>query len=352
MKKINFNAPICGTGYGVTAINLVKELIKKADINLFSISQSINVETKEDYDIIYPLINKEIDHTAPCIKLWHQFDLASRIGKGKYVGFPIFELDKLKPNEINHLNTTDHLAVCSSWAVDVIKNNGIKVPTSVVPLGVDTTIFNPTKYKREYNSSNYVFLNIGKWEVRKSHDIIIECFNNAFNITDNVELWLVTENPFLSPQEINFWHDMVMSSKLQSKIKIFNRLQTQFDVANIISNSDCGIYISRAEGWNLELLETIAMNKPVIATNYSGHTEFCNEQNSYLVNIVDKESAIDNKWFFGEGEWAKISSNEKDQIIHHMRHVFSHKINKNMGYEETVQKFTWENSANKLLACI
>lgn len=352
MKKINYNAPMCGTGYGVASINILKELNKKSDITLFPISSNFQVETKEDYDALFPLIDKHIDHLAPCVKIWHQFDLASRIGKGKYIGFPIFELNKFKPKEINHLNTVDHLAVCSKWAKNVVQDNGIKVPVSVVPLGVDTKVFDPLKYQKGYNSSNYIFLNIGKWEIRKSHDVIIECFNKAFNDNDDVELWLVTENPFLTADETAKWIDLVANSKLRKKIKIFNRLQTQFDIANIIHNSNCGIYISRAEGWNLELLESIAMNKPVITTNYSGHTEFCNKENSYLVDIIETEKAIDNKWFFGDGDWAKIDTKEKDQIIDYMKYTYKNKIDQNNGYESTIKQFNWENSADQLLACI
>lgn len=352
MKKINYNAPICGTGYGVASINILKQLVNRYDITLFPISRSVAVETKEDNDIIFPLVDKDFDPTQPCIKIWHQFDLASRIGKGQYIGFPIFELDKFNTTEIRHLNSTDHLAVCSQWAKDVLINNGINVPISVVPLGVDTKIFNNDSYKDDYKSENYIFLSIGKWEIRKGHDVLIECFNNAFNANDNVELWLVTENPFLSKEEVGFWHNLIFNSKLKTKIKIFNRLQTQFDVANIISHSDCGVYISRAEGWNLELLETIAMNRPVIATNYSGHTEFCNNDNSYLVDINNLEPAIDNKWFFGNGNWAKIDQTAKDQIIEHMRHCFKNKIQENPGSKFTTDIFTWENSANSLATCI
>ena len=64
-----------------------------------------------------------------------------------------------------------------------------------------------------------------------------------------------------------------------------------------MAQTDCGIFPSRAEGWNLELLEMLACIKSVITTHYSAHTEFCDDVNSDLVEIKETELAYDGKWF-------------------------------------------------------
>jgi hypothetical protein len=40
-----------------------------------------------------------------------------------------------------------------------------------------------------------VFLNVGKWEYRKGHDVLLEAFNKAFEPTDNVRLVMNCHNP-------------------------------------------------------------------------------------------------------------------------------------------------------------
>ena len=192
----------------------------------------------------------------------------------------------------------------------------------------------------------YIFITIGKWEIRKGHDIIIECFNKAFNENDNTELWMVTENPFLNEEQTKAWTDMAQNSKLSSKIRLFSRLQTHENLAEVMSYSNCGLFVSRGEGWNLELLEMMSMGKPVIATNYSSHTEFCNKDNSYLINTTETEPAIDNKWFNGEGNWAKITDDHKEQIVEQMRYVYSNNIKTNPGGITTAMEYSWENTAN------
>ena len=143
----------------------------------------------------------------------------------------------------------DRLFVCSQWAKDIVLDQ-TSFPESgvhVVPLGVDTELFKPSAGTRPQT----IFFNCGKWEKRKGHDVLLECFNKAFELGDNVELWMMCENPFIG-QANNDWVNLYKNSKLGSKIRIIPRQQTHKDVYNIMKQVDCGIFPARAEGWNLE----------------------------------------------------------------------------------------------------
>ena len=137
-----------------------------------------------------------------------------------------------------------------------------------------------------------------------------------------------------------------------NRVKLFSGFDTQNELAQLVANSNCGLYPSRAEGWNLELLECMSMNKPAITTNYSAHTEFCTSDNCYLVNIDEKEKAFDGKAFQGQGNWAKLGQNQIDNIIEHMRFVYNNRINTNLNGIETAKKYSWSNSALSILRCI
>lgn len=350
--NINLNAPIGMTGYGNVALNLLKSLYKDHSIALFPMGQP-RVDSSLEEEIINNAIKKQTLHKYNdiSVKIWHQFDLLSRIGNGPYVAYPFFELDTFTETERYHLNFPDKLMASSQWAKEVLLSNEVHKPIDIVNLGVDTSIFSSDLYNTK-PTNNYVFITIGKWEIRKGHDLVIECFNRAFENHDNVELWMITNNPFLNETQEKEWLSLAGKSKLKNKIKIFPRLSTQKDLAEALSYANCGLYLSRAEGWNLELLETMAMNKPVIATNYSAHTEYCNKDNSYLIDITEKELAYDGKWFHGEGSWAKIGSKEKDQIIDLMRHVYTNNIYTNNKGADTAKQFSWENAANQFARCI
>lgn len=348
MKKINLNCPINGTGYGITSLNITKALLDlDLDLYLFPLGSTIEVNSSYDAELIKALINKNdiFPYNAPCLKIWHQYDLAPRIGNGHYYTFPFFEIDTLSKKEIHHLNYSDYIFVASSWARDILINNGITKPIYVAPLGVDMGIFyEPDKIKVEQD--NYIFFHIGKWEHRKSQDILLQAFDAAFTEDDDVELRLVPFNPFLSEKENDYWFSLVDNCKLKDKIKVFGRLPTQYNLAEFIFHADCGVFISRAEGWNNEVIETMAMNKPVIVTNYSAHTEYCNSDNSYLVNIDSLEPANDGKWFNGSGNWAKLGQSQIDQTIEYMRYVYNNRVDSNPNGVLTAQKYSWNNTAN------
>lgn len=348
MKNLNLFCPINGTGYGITSSNITKSLSKEMNISLFPIGSNIDCNSEEDKQLFQKLLNNssEFDYSAPCLKIWHQYDLAMRVGNGHYYSFPFFEIDKLTPREIHHLNYCDYIFVASEWGKQILKNNGITNPIIVAPLGVDMSIFNVPEYKIRLEKPTYRFFHIGKWEHRKSQDVLLQAFDAAFNINDNVELYLLPFNPFLNEQENNYWFGLVDQCKLKDKIKIFGRLQTQYQVAQFIDNCDCGVFISRAEGWNNEIIESMAMNKPVIVTNYSAHTEYCNKDNAYLVNIDSLEPANDGKWFNGLGNWAKIDQNQFDQTVSYMKYVYTNRIDSNANGVLTAQKYSWDHTSS------
>jgi len=224
----------------------------------------------------------------------------------------------------------------------------------VAPLGVDTSIFNNSQ-KVVRNFSKCVFLNCGKWEKRKGHDLLLEMFRKAFPTELDVELWMMPSNPFLEqrPDLVKLKDEWERYYKSDSRVRIIDRVSTHQEVAEIMRATDCGIFPSRAEGWNLELLEMMALGKNVIATNYSAHTEFCNDQNSSLIEITDFETAFDGVFFDGSsGEWASLVGKPFDQAVQHMRHFYEKWSNEehtyNMPGVETAETLSWSNTVDNI----
>ena len=344
--KINLQAPINQLGYGVAGLNILKALQKKAEVSLFPIGQP-QVTNQEDATAVRKGIEvaNTFDHKAPCIKIWHQNQMAERIGSGKFIGFPIFELDTFTDVEKHHLQSCDELFVCSEWAKQVVldQTNLTEEGVHVVPLGVDSSIFKET-LPRTHKTT--IFFNCGKWEVRKGHDILIKAFEKVLGHGEDAELWMMCSNPFNSPEEDAKWHQLYN----HPRVKLIPRAETQQEVYNIMSQVDCGVFPSRGEGWNLELLEMMSAGKHVVATDYSAHTEFCTKENCGLVAIKDVEPAFDGKWFFGQGNWAKFSAHEEmDLYMKMMKFILNKKGTVNEAGIETARQFSWENTAEKIL---
>ena len=351
---INLMAPINQLGYGVAGINILKALQKKVNVAFFPIGQP-QVTNQTDADAVRKGLEtaQMFDPQAPCVKIWHQNQMAERIGSGKLIGFPIFELDTFSDLEKHHLSSCDELMVCSQWARNICLDNisakwsdpryWHQNKISVVPLGVDTDIFKPAPVRQ---GDKTIFFNCGKWEIRKGHDILINAFKKVLEHGEDAELWMMCSNPFNSPEEDARWHQLYN----HPKVKLIPRAETQAEVYNIMSQVDCGVFPSRGEGWNLELLEMMSAGKHVITTNYSAHTEFCTQENCGLVTIKDVEPAFDGKWFFGQGSWAKIGPHEEmDLYMKMMKFILDKKDTVNEAGIETAKKFSWENTANQIL---
>lgn len=349
-------APINGTGYGQTGLNFLKELVGKGSrVSLFP--HATPVCEQVDHNLVWQaqLEAEQFSYQAPCLQIWHQDKLQTRIGRGHYAAMPIFELDRFTDIERHSLNYPDHLFVCSNWARKIILDNGLRDENSVsvVPLGVDNILYSPSV--RSINTSDdCIFLNVGKWEIRKGHDMLIEAFLETFHPDDNVQLWMMTHNPFLNPYQTLQWENMYLENDLgrAGKIKIIPWQHNTQDKINFMRQATCGVFPSRAEGWNLGLLEMLALGKHVIATNYSAHTEFCTDENAHLVDINDVEPAYDGIWFHEQGNWAELGESQIVQFKTHLRSVYeTHQkgdLNRNEAGIATATQFSWANGVERL----
>ena len=350
---MNIVSPIDAfTGYGITGYNIWKNIYQTDPSTILFMLGGGNLEQSWDRQSIKQSVANQVnfDKNQPCFKLWHGNELFTRTyGSSKYGVLSFFEINKLSDLEKKSYSLADIIFMPSLWAKNVLVDNGIQSEIVVCPQGVDTSIFNGNTPEDKAQNNKYIFINIGKWEIRKGHDLLVEMFNGAFEENDDVELWMVNHNPFLNNEQIKQWVGLYENSKLKDKIRFFPRLATQEILAKVMSYADCGIFPSRAEGWNNEAIEIMAMNKPLIITNYSAHTEYCNKDNSYLININETEPAYDNMWFNGEGEWASMNDKQIDQAIEHMRYVYKNDIRSNPNGLSTAQDYSWNKTAKIIL---
>jgi glycosyltransferase involved in cell wall biosynthesis len=355
--NLSITCPINFLSYGKVGIHILDSLVKSgAAVKWFPIGQT-------ECDPVYNQLLQNIhsaayDKDVDSLRIFHQFDLLHHTGHGRHVGWPIFELNKFRPIELEHLNGQDILIVCSTWAKEIIQANGITIPVYVVPLGVVPDVYFP-KDNLVQRTGPTRFITIGKREIRKSFLEMLECFESAFTADDDVHLTVLWASLILehtNPKEWSRWSQMFKQSKLASKITLVEWVPSDIEVANTLRASDCGLFLSKAEGFDLGCLESLACGNYNITTNYSAHTEYSTVENSYLVDVHHLEAAFDGQWFtdtsFG-GEWGRFGRDQKDQTIQYMRDIHRQRQESGPLYNpdgvKTGKKFTWENSVAKLI---
>ena len=321
--NLNLLTPLGQIGYGYPGRYILKELtMAGVRVALFPIGNVEFFSGDEQDPVRLGLANAgRYDPRAPSVRICIPQVQAEHVGRGKHAGFPFFELDRFDAYEVHHLSQLDVILVASRWAAGIVAAHGITVPTAVVPLGVNRSIFHEPIGEREpgRRPGPTVFVNIGKWERRKGHDFLLEAFCNAFTPRDDVTIKLLCHNYTFTQQANDAWARRFLQSALGSRVQLVPRLATQRAVAEMIAGCDCGVFPSRAEGWNLGLLECMSVGLNVIATTYSAHAEFATEANCRLVRVDETEPAHDGQWCQGQANWAKLGASQMEQMVHHLR---------------------------------
>ncbi len=358
--NVNLITTLSSLGYGVAGINIAEQLIAQGhEVALFPIGNTEIPHSKRAVLQKAIAMNKAYDDKAPSLRIYHQDQQAEHVGRGKRVGFPFFELDRFAYGERHHLERLDALCVATDWARIVCEGQGIGVPIHVVPLGVDRTIFHEGLIDSLPVVDHTIFVNVGKWEKRKGHDLLLRAFNRAFEPTDKVILRMMPMLPYPWLERVNAaWCQEYLASRMgaHGKIELRPRSQSQSEVAKLLAGADCCVFPARAEGWNLELLEAMSCGVHCVATDYSGHTAFANNENCRLIPIDSFEEADDGVWFHGGGEWASLGPPQEDLLVDHMREIHRLKqrgeLCRNTKGIETSKSFSWSETALRLTSVL
>lgn len=199
-------------------------------------------------------------------------------------------------------------------------------------------------------------MNNGKWEWRKGHDFLLQAFCNAFAPGDRFVLKLLSRSYILSDEVNDSWARVFLGSRIGTRVELIPRVATQRDVAALLAGCDCGVYPSRAEGWNLGLLECMSLGLNVIATNYSAHTEFVDATNCWLVDVDETEPPPAGDLLWGTGSWGKLGPAQMEQMVHHLREVHRMKQEGRLGRNDagiaTASQFNWRRTVDAVLRAV
>ena len=70
--------------------------------------------------------------------------------------------------------------------------------------------------------------------------------------------------------------EIFAAAQADGRITVIDRSLSREDMLSLMSAIDCYVSLHRSEGFGLGMAEAMALEKPVIATDYSGNCEFVN----------------------------------------------------------------------------
>lgn len=369
MSLLNLYCPINTTGYGVISVGIINGLLTRgiSDFHLVPLGQ---IQANNQLELVkYAQQTKVLwDRTSPSVAIWHEFDL-NKFSSNKLIAFPIFETNNFNLIAKNYLKQMNAIFVLSGWARGVMENFiGTSVPVHVVQ-GASDCVENNSINAIQKNSV-FTFFNVGKLEKRKAHIELIKAYTEVFkDRKEDTRLICHCFNPFdknfvntiinlLSQLGLRVHHsssvqEAIVASKGNALVEIPKNFLLKQQIFQLYKYGHIGVFPSKAEGWNLPLMEAIKTGTPCIASNYSAHTEFLNKNTGYpedlLLNKHRLEIANDGIFFHGDrGEWATPDINELKELLLYSYQNYD-KILSNFNNEKIKTHFTWENTTNQFL---
>lgn len=149
---------------------------------------------------------------------------------------------------------------------------------------------------------------------RKNPEACLEACLKARESCPNIHLVLKTHSVREDSPE---WQRLMEKVKDCPEITVISRHVPRAQLVWLQKRCDVFLSLHRAEGFGLNLAECMALGKPVVATNYSGNTDFMTDENSCLVDY--DVIPVPAGGFYGEygGTWAD------PKVDHAVEHLVS-----------------------------
>jgi len=300
----------------------------------------------------------------------------SMFHNGKKILYTMMETScTLHKDYVGKLNLFDEIWVPTNFAKDLFKKNGVHPPIHIMPLGVDVNRYTPTRKVFNFKSSeddelvegDFVFLSVFKWGYRKGYDILLKAFMEEFSFKDRVRLLLVSRaEAFNNPNQIVNDFNGIRQSVNKSdeelpRIDLYDKEINERDMPSVYGAADAFVLVSRGEGFGLPFCEAGASGMPVIASNCSGHSDFLNESNSFLVEPDGYTTAqttghmsklAKHCRFYEDQQFPEFGRDAIEQTKRHMRYVYENydasldKADKLR--EDLVKNYTWDKAVDRV----
>jgi len=381
------------SGYGARARGIINAIINTGKYNVKLLPQRWGNTPEgfcEDhsewnfllkYQITQPEIKEKpeiwLQHTIP-----NEFQPMGRYNIGVTAGI---ESTLCKPEWIEGLNKMDLNIVSSEFAKKVFLNSKfqkqdkttnkvigkveLNKPIKVLFEGINKDLFYSKPSKNidlEQIKESFNFLFVGHWlsgnlgHDRKNVKLLIKSFLETFkNQSKKPGLILKTSlgnSSYISRnkilKQIEHIRDTVNSKNLPN-IYLFNGDLSDEEVNQLYNHPKVKSMISltKGEGFGRPLLEFSFVSKPIITTNFSGHTDFLNKEHTTLLpgELENVHPSASNDWLMQEAQWFKVNTGGvgkslKDVFKNYKKYILKAK---KQGFENR-NKFNWLKMSEKL----
>lgn len=251
---------------------------------------------------------------------------------------------------VNEFNTyLSGLTCLSNHVRKIMIDNGVSLPLYTSGCGVDHwNRITSEKSTLPIGKKSFKFLHVSSCFPRKGVDLLLEAYGQIFTCHDDVSLIIKTfENPHndtcaqierLRKNNPTYPEVIVIEEDIRD-----SELKSLYEQCNALVSP------SKAEGFGLPMAEAILTGIPVITTAWGGQTDFCNDDNAWLVDY--EFELADTHFELFDSVWArpvvKDLAAKMREVYEADESVISDKLNNAQKLLEA--EFSWEKTAINLV---
>lgn len=242
--------------------------------------------------------------------------------ENKYtIGYWAWELSHFPERWHDRFAYVDEVWTPSGFCLEAFKSVS-PVPVLCIPHAVNVGL-DRTYRRSEFgiHEDAYVFMFMFDFYstfARKNPLGVVEAFKRAFSPNERAQLVLKFYNAEINPAE----YRRLAQSIGKANILLLNRRGSRAETLGLLSTADAYASLHRSEGFGLTIAEAMALGKPVIATNYSGNTDYLTEDVGFPISYSLCELK-ETYGLYAEGNvWAEP---DVEEAAHWMRYVYEHR---------------------------
>ncbi|MBV8666382.1 MAG: glycosyltransferase family 4 protein, partial [Burkholderiaceae bacterium] len=201
------------------------------------------------------------------------------------IGFWHWELPEMLEEHLAGFNRLNEVWVPTAFVQDAVAKKS-PVPVVRMPHAIQFSVSeNASRAQFGLPEDKFLFLmmyDFSSYQERKNPQAALAAFEQAFaHANDKVALVIKTHNAQFHDKDVQALRDRIAG---RADVIWINETLSRQQVYDLQSVCDALVSLHRSEGYGLGPAEAMFLGKPVIATDWSGNTEFMRPYNSLPVN--------------------------------------------------------------------
>ena len=251
-----------------------------------------HVRARQKDRSVQHLVTDQLDRKVNvlCINADMLKDSISAIGGAAFDGRynivrPFWELSHIHRSWIPILKTMDEIWAPTEFVRKAFSES-VHRPVIHIPVAVDVAMpRNPSRTRFGLPSQRFLFLfsfDLASYSQRKNPGAVIDAFLDAFGADDDANVGLVIKTMGVSRDDTDVARLRKRTGN-DPRMYLINKTLDRLDSIELVATCDAYVSLHRSEGFGFGLAEAMLLAKPVIGTNYSGASDFLNDQTGFPI---------------------------------------------------------------------